>query len=120
MAEWQYLGEGRHRSVWRHGNYVIKLPLGQDGIHANYQEAYTWNKYGYDGGCIKYARCRLLGDILVMQFANCCVAGITDENGYVHLNTITDLLKVEWPLLVDLWQVGYNRFGQLVAYDYGD
>ncbi len=103
-ASFEFIGCGRHRAVWRHGNYVVKVPFCEEGIADNHQERFFWNKYGYERGYVKYARCRLVGSILVMQY-------VTYPPQYTGLP--------EWTYAVDCFQVGYNRMNQLVAYDYG-
>ena len=117
-AEWEYLGSGRNRAVFRHGNYVVKVPLNVAGIHDNLYERDTWLRYGQNRGYIKYARCRLFKNFsLIMQFARFSVEGKTGETGFVPYSSLKG--ANEWGLTVDCQQVGYNRFGQLVAYDYG-
>lgn len=111
--KFELIGDGRNRRVFRHGNYVIKLPLNNKGVDDNYHEASVWRKYGHSRGYINYARCRLLGGILVMQYVG-YLGKLSDKDGYIHLHNIP-----EWAYAVDCWQVGYNRFGNIVAYDYG-
>lgn len=122
-TNFKYIGEGRHRSVYRHGNYVVKIPLCDEGIHDNLWEAQKFRKekeYAAIHDTIKieiqYARCRLIPKscILVMQFACEVVNGLTDENGWVY-----PPFRPDWTGYIDCHQVGFNRFGQLVAYDYG-
>lgn len=48
-----------------------------------------------------------------MQFAQFPGPG-TDEDGFLPYKNGPD-----WMGFVDCGQVGYNRFGQVVAYDYG-
>lgn len=105
----EYLGSGRSRAVWRHGNYVIKVPLNEVGIHDNRYERNIFQRRhqrGYDWG--QWARCRLLGAILVMQYVD------TDSFHYADMKD-----GPGWTYNIDCLQVGYNRLGQLVAYDYG-
>jgi hypothetical protein len=104
MKTFEYLGSGRHRAVYRHGNYVIKIPLSDYGISDNYYEATIYKEYGYDKGYIPYARCRLLGTILIMEY-------LEPVKSFDNLP--------EWTMAVDCTQVGYNRHGKLLAYDYG-
>lgn len=110
-ASFQYLGSGRSRAVWRHGNYVVKIPLNEAGIHDNIYERSVFQRRRqprYDWG--HWARCRLLGDILIMQYVD------TDS---FHYADMTSSPAYDWTYAIDGLQVGYNRFGQLVAYDYG-
>lgn len=115
MRPLEYLGSGRNREVYRRGNYVIKVPRNWQGIVDNEHEAdvgsYTRKEVP---GSIQYARCRLHpGGILVMQYAQFVGPG-TDPDGFLpHKN------GPSWMGFVDCGQVGYNRFGKVVAYDYG-
>jgi hypothetical protein len=113
MKAFEYLGSGRHRAVWRHGKYVIKIPINENGIYDNWHERDTWKQYGESGGCFKYARCRLLGNILIMEYAS-YPGPLSDENGYIPLQNCP-----EWAYSLDCHQVGYNQKGAIVAYDYG-
>jgi hypothetical protein len=108
---WELIGEGRNRIVYGRGNYVVKVPLNEDGISDNYHERWTW--LHRDEG-FSYARCRLIGALLIMQYARFPVEGKTDENGWHEYRK--DLPW--WVDFIDCQQVGYNRFGELVAYDY--
>lgn len=112
MREFILIGEGRQRRVYRHGNYVVKIPINRNGVHDNWHE-YEVFKHRETYGYIQYARCRLLGDILIMQYAR-CVGPLSDSSGYIPMSVCP-----EWAYSVDCCQVGYNRFGQIVAYDYG-
>lgn len=42
MRGWEYLGSGRHRAVFRRGNYVTKVPMNVEGVLSNQHEARTW------------------------------------------------------------------------------
>lgn len=107
---WIYLGSGRHREVWRlpSGN-VLKIPKGMTGEAANVEESKMWiNRFNLEDchSDWKLARCRLIPGtfILVMEYLRphkMCY----DELPY-------------WCQLVDGGQVGFNRKGELVAYDY--
>ena|ERR1700722_15537932 len=105
----EYIGSGRSRAVWRHGNYVVKIPLNEAGIHDNLYERSVFQRRhqkGYDWG--HFARCRLLGTILIMQYVE-YTFNYADIKPGVH----------DWTYRIDGLQIGHNRFGQLVAYDYG-
>jgi hypothetical protein len=82
MKDMTLIGEGRHRRVYQHGNYVIKVPLNEWGETDNWRERDLWLEYGYDRGYVKYARCRLLGNVLVMQRAN-FPGPLSEPNGYI-------------------------------------
>ena len=99
--------------VFRHGDFVIKVPLNEEGLHDNWRERSVWLRYGKTRGYIKYARCRLWGPLLVMEYAKYPGPG-TEEDGYLPLKNCP-----EWAYAVDCWQVGYNKSGEIVAYDYG-
>lgn len=96
------LGSGRHRIVFRRGNYVYKLPLNQDGLCANYDERTLFLREK-KSGFVPYARCRMFGKILVMEY-------IKPERNYLTMPT--------WCAWVDCQQVGYDKSNRLVAYDY--
>lgn len=101
-----FLGEGRHRSVYRRGNYVIKIPMNSDGLGSNEREHRTYRSSS-DGWLfgIRYARCRIhISGLLIME--------------YVEPIRYNKSLP-KWVNVVDSQQVGYNRRGQLVCYDYG-
>jgi hypothetical protein len=107
----QYLGSGRNRAVWRHGSFVVKIPLNEKGEHDNYHEARISKSDTVSG--ISYARCRLLGSILVMQYAR-YQGPASDSDGYIPAQNLP-----AWASYVDCQQVGYNKAGKIVAYDYG-
>lgn len=116
MKDYILLGEGRNRQVWRRGNYVVKVPLNEYGIGDNYHEADTYRRSLREKMPCKYARCRLVGPnstLLVMEYTK-YVGPLSDQDGYiVYENCPT------WAYSLDCWQVGYNRAGEIVAYDYG-
>lgn len=113
-----YLGRGRNREVYRRGNYVIKVPLNEEGIYDNEHEFLNQcreqsRRAGGDE-VPRNAMCRIHpGGILVMQYAM-FVGPKSDETGYISYED-----GPSWMGYVDGGQVGYNRFGQIVAYDYG-
>lgn len=106
---WKYIGSGRKRAVYLlpNGRNVIKIPLSEDGIHDNYMEAFRYSNGRKEGMYVQYARCRLLGVLLIMEY----VAPI-DESPYN--------LGINWVYSVDSGQVGYTKQGKLVAYDFGN
>lgn len=113
MRELVYIGSGRNRAVFRHGNYVVKIPLNTDGIDDNYYERGIWTQPKYRDIRLRYARCRLFGTILIMQFAR-FTGPVSDDTGYIAMQDCPS-----WAYSIDCCQVGYNRFGNIVAYDYG-
>lgn len=111
--KWEYVGTGRHRQVWRRGDYVIKVPMSERGVHDNWHERRMWLKYR-KSDYIPYASCRLIGNFfLLMEYAH-NIGPLSDERGHIPFNKLP-----EWASYVDSQQVGYNRHGQIVAYDYG-
>jgi|SRR5579859_2584968 len=113
IVAYEYLGSGRHRSVWRHGNYVIKVPMCEKGIYDNFHERYVWlNRNANRFSWAKYARCRLIGVILIMEYAR-YPGPLSDSNGFIPFDKVPD-----WASYIDCQQVGYNRRGEIVAYDY--
>lgn len=122
------LGEGRNRQVWRRGNYVFKFPLNQYGVSDNNHEAQVYQLSLRKKLYCKYARCRLVlpwGTVLVMEFAGYPGPGsrpVTNAEGkddptYHYISWKNNLPT--WCNSIDCGQVGYNRAGKIVAYDYG-
>lgn len=104
----EYIGEGRHRKVYRHKQFVIKLPneKARDwGENANWYEYQTFLKHRCkpDINGIEYARCRLMKNgWLVMEFLD---VDVFDD-------------RPKWADYIDCQQVGRNSKGRIVAYDY--
>lgn len=104
----EFLAAGRNRNVYlsRSGKYVVKVPLNLFGDCDNHLEANRF--YRKDGffGPGHLARCRMakLGGTwcLIMEI--------------VKPSFAKDL--PDWTEGVDCQQVGYNRKGKLVAYDF--
>jgi hypothetical protein len=106
--KFEFLGDGRHRCVYRHKNWVIKVPHNEAGIQANFDEyrRFKSNKHNKEkyGSEITYARCRMLkGMFLVMEYV---------------VDTPYDS-KPDWSDFIDCRQVGLNRRNEYVAYDFG-
>lgn len=109
---------GRNRNVFKMpGGYVVKLPSGFDGIQDNDWEGSISNSpegTGFDCGYIQYARTRMCYykevPIVFMEYVE-----------YKNKNQIIELFGKEpdWCLSVDCGQVGVNKGGRLVAFDYG-
>jgi hypothetical protein len=97
----KYLDSGRHRSVFEHRDWVIKVPLSDWGVLDNTREALAYKKDKEH-----LARCRMLSDLLVM------------EKVVPYTGAKNKLPK--WVDYIDCGQVGYNREGKLVAFDYAD
>jgi hypothetical protein len=105
------LGQGRHRCVYLcpSGHYVIKFPINSDGEVANIEEAQA---YKNGRGCV--AKCRLFeyneACCLIME-----AVAFPDDGEAWHQWSQT---LPKWVKYIDCWQVGYNRKGELVAYDF--
>ncbi len=124
------LGEGRNRQVWRRGNYVFKFPMNTYGVDDNYHEAETYKRSLSEPMYCQYARCRIVlpyGTVLVMEFAGYPGPGtkpFTLSDGTVD-DTYHGIMWSHmrhlpaWCDSIDCGQVGYNRAGKIVAYDYG-
>jgi hypothetical protein len=103
---WKYLGEGGYRYAYllRSGRYVIKIPKDEVGERYNRMEYidYTHARRPNIG------RCRLIKykgqDCLIME--------------YIRPTTIKYNQLPEWAQFIDCAQVGYNRKGKLLAYDW--
>lgn len=102
---------GRTRVAYILNNrVVVKLPKTSLGIGDNEHEARSYTKLRHEG---TRARCRLVGNdipVLFMQYVR-----------YASPVVLRAKLKAipEWVYSIDCGQVGFNSFGQLVAYDYG-
>jgi len=106
MKQFIYIGTDRNRIVYRRGYFVIKIPLNESGLHDNWHEEMLFKQYGKTRGYIPLARCRLVkNSILVMEYIE-------------HTGRSFDGCP-GWADYVDCGQVGTDRNGSLVAYDYG-
>lgn len=107
---YKFIGCGRQRAVFRRKNFVIKIPMCEDGLHSNSREAFTYKK-SLKKPCpngTRYARCKLLANgWLVMQYVK----------DYYRCNPRPE--HNGWIDYIDCQQVGLNIGGRLVAYDYG-
>jgi len=98
-----YLDEGRHRVCFLspNKNWVVKLARDFSGACANASERYAYSKKESRN---ILARCKLLNsDILVMEYVE-----------YIEYSELPS-----WAGNIDCYQVGRNRKGEIVAYDYG-
>lgn len=142
---WIPLGKGRHRRAYLTPNgYVVKVPRWIDGEEANILEAKAW-KNRHDESYLKktlnlingakLARCRLIPStyILVMEFVwpngDGEIGGALSQrfqdaeehwpawarNRFQHVDSEDLPIWAQW---LDCQQVGFNRKGELVAYDY--
>ena len=85
--------------------YVVKLPWNYKGDEHNISEYVRWRHR--EQFCAEFARCRLT----VISGINVLVMEKVTEPA-------PDFEYPEWTCAIDCQQVGFNRKGQLVAYDY--
>lgn len=105
----KHLGTGRHRTTYRLNETTVwKFPLSADGCFDNLREAKVYQDTNGVDGEFRYAACSV--------FPLCGLAILEME--YVEPKWSTRLPK--WTGWIDCQQVGYNRNGILVAYDYAD
>ena len=96
---------GRHRAVFSNGRNVFKYPINDYGFHDN---AWEYRKYSNrTDKSFPMARCRIIDikeiPILVMEFVEQVPYG-------------KDMPS--WADFIDSQQVGWNKKGDIVAYDY--
>lgn len=108
--------EGRNRRVYVMRTYVVKVPRNGDGIGDNDWEGSVSNYEQYPQGDyqVQYARTRLMyvDDIPVVLMER--VDDISSKEIVQRLGR-----EPRWVWSVDGGQVGFNKRGRLVAYDYG-
>lgn len=110
---WVYVGAGKDRRVWKKGNVVLKLAFTDSGVIANNNERKIYRESIGKKQDIKYAPCRMVCEGVLMMRA-------VRELDY--LNDANDLLLIpKWAFdLVDGQQVGIDRNGTIMVYDYAD
>ena len=102
-----YLGEGNTRQVYLtpSKNYVIKF--GNDWCNQSEAIAYERNREEFNGPC-RFARCKYISldgvDCLIME--------------YIKPETKSWRFLLDWTSNIDCHQVGYDKRGKLVAYDF--
>jgi hypothetical protein len=109
MKNLEFIGEGRNRKVYRHKNYVIKIPINEYGDLDNLRESleYKRNREKNGKSWDILGRCKLLKNgYLLMEYIELV------DNPYSK-----DM--PEWVSFIDCGQVGYDKRGRLKAYDYG-
>lgn len=107
---WKYVGAGRHRRVIRRGNVVIKIPYQFDGMDANRDEYFLYKHQLNKSKNVYYAPCRLLSNgCLMMRFLK---TKISNKQYYLLPFWATNML--------DGAQVGYDKSGKLMAYDFSE
>ena len=106
-------GSGRRVFLSPSGRFVFKVPLQEWGLRANQREhqIYRYPKMGPDYlNRKRCARCRLApSGVLVMELVR--------TGNAVGARLAEDL--PDWALRVESYQVGTNRAGDQVAYDFG-
>lgn len=107
---------GRNREVFVMRGYVVKVPLNGDGVADNDWEGSVSNceEYPQNDYQVQYARTRMV---------------IVDDIPIVFMERLEDVSSEEiirrlgrepkWCWAVDGGQVGFNKQGRLLAYDYG-
>lgn len=107
---------GRNREVFLMRGYVVKIPLNHCGIADNDWEGSVSNceDYPQSDWQVQYARTR-------MVYVNDIPVVFMERVEYVTGKEIVQRLGHEpnWTGCVDGGQVGFNRSGRLVAFDYG-
>lgn len=108
------LSYGRNRCTFLFNNFVVKLPMNTNGISDNDWEGSVSNGDNQDPWHVRYARTRLIYiediPVVFMERVNdASYEAIACKMGEVPI----------WVDSVDCGQVGFNRRGKLVAYDYG-
>jgi hypothetical protein len=107
---WIYLGSGKDRRVWRRGNVVIKIAYVESGILANKFEHQIYRKSL--GKETKYAPCRLISENILMMRA------VREFNNF---SLEDELLIPTWAYeLNDGSQIGIDRNGRIMAFDYAE
>lgn len=112
----QEVHSGRNREVFLFRGYVVKVPRNWDGVADNDWEGSVSNAtcYPQSDWQVQYARTRLVyrQDVPIL-FMERVLPVSRDE--------IVGLLGREpaWVGRVDGGQVGFNKQGRLLAYDYG-
>lgn len=108
--------EGRNRRVYVMRNYVVKVPRNGDGIADNDWEGSVSNceQYPQSDYQVQYARTRMfvVSDVPIVLMER--VTEATSKEIVLRLRR-----EPQWTWSVDGGQVGFNKRGRLVAYDYG-
>lgn len=108
---YKYVDEGAFRVVLSKSNkYVIKVPINEEGISCNLIEELMYKGYNQEENL---AQCEIFYfkgiPILKMEYVMHWVdAGIPESK------------LPKWANKIDHQQVGLNRSGKLVCYDYGN
>jgi hypothetical protein len=104
---------GRNRGVFvMPGNYVVKIPKNGDGCTDNDWEGSISNGEDSSEEDVQYARTRLF----YYKEDNNLIPIVFMEYVEYHCDYKN---QPDWVASVDCGQVGYNKKGRLVAFDYG-
>lgn len=104
-SDWKYVGSGRHRTVYKRGNVVLKIPQSLNALEDNIIEREIFIN---SRGNKIFAPCRLL------------------SNGCLMMRALEDLygsrkLHPHWAMaLVDGPQIGRDQNGKIMIYDYAE
>jgi len=99
------IGWGRHRTVFRDGAEVVKVPSRSSGCCANDEEARTW-KTPHE----PRAKCRF--DPILSEKLGVPVLRME------YVEHVGWSERADWTWSVDCGQVGHTADGRLVAYDW--
>ncbi len=105
-SKYAYLASGNYRAVFKlRGDRVLKVPLNEAGVFCNDSEASI-----LDETCARGKWLEIDGLVCVMQeyVEDATLADIRARLGHIP----------DWVAAVDCAQVGFNRAGQLKAYDF--
>lgn len=104
QSKYEIVGLGRNRVVFRDKDWVFKVPCNTNGVLDNENESSVYHSYRKNH-LIKYARCKMCSPyVLVMEYVDIDIS----------LNDMPD-----WAMSIDCQQVGRDRQGNIVAYDFG-
>lgn len=108
---------GRNRAVFFFDKFVVKLPMNWGGVGDNDWEGSVSNgpEETLSDGHVRFARTRL---VYINQYPVLFMERI-DHVPYNKLRKMYKNKVPNWVDYVDCQQVGFNRSGKLVAYDYG-
>lgn len=106
------IGSGRNRTVWKtsKGN-VVKVPRNWNGAVDNEFESMNSDKtLGYE--ILGKTKCFYIDGIAILVMEYLERASCEEVNEYIGSS-------FDWTDFIDCGQVGFNKNGQLRAYDYG-
>ncbi len=110
------ISAGRQRTVWSTGSgYVIKVPKDESGDCANANEEWTHKRHDKFLGDYAKTRTFLVADRVI------CIAEYIEPASTEDLTAVYGDRK-DWPLWIkalDCEQAGFNRDGQVKAFDFG-